>query len=67
MLNTLVTYRNGIGQALSAVAATATVVIFQSYFELSWYISIPAGALAYVSMPFLWTRILDYLALPTRR
>jgi hypothetical protein len=35
------------------------VVIFEYFFELAWYVSIPVGALAYVTMPMLWTGVLD--------
>jgi hypothetical protein len=61
MLNTIVTHRVGIGQALGVVGATATVVIFEQYLGFGWYISIPVAVLAYVSMTILWTRFLDAL------
>ena len=58
---TLLTYRAGIGSALSMIAATATVIIFQSAFGLSWFISIPAAVLAYLTIPVLWYRYLNSL------
>jgi hypothetical protein len=67
MLNLLLAHKIAIGRMLSMVGATATVVIFEYFFELAWYISIPAGALAYVTMPFLWSELLDILVLQTRR
>ena len=67
MLDTIVAYRMGIGQALGVVGATATVVIFEQYFGFDWYISIPVAVLAYVSMPILWTRFLDALMLQSGR
>ena len=67
MRSALLAYRMAIGLVLSAIAATVTVVIFESVFELSVYISIPVGALAYVTMLVMWFRFLDFLALQTRR
>lgn len=58
---TLLAYKNGIGSALSMIAATATVIIFQSFFEMSWFISIPAAVLAYLTMPVLWARYINSL------
>jgi cytosine/uracil/thiamine/allantoin permease len=58
---TLLAYKTGIGTALSMIAATATVIIFQSFFELSWFISIPAAVLAYLTMPVLWSRYINSL------
>jgi hypothetical protein len=62
MLNFLLAHKIAIGRVLSVVGATATVVIFEYFFELAWYISVPVGALAYVTMPMLWTGVLDSLA-----
>jgi hypothetical protein len=67
MLNLLLAHNIAIGRILSVVGATATVVIFEYSFELAWYISVPVGALAYVTMPILWTGLLDSLVLRTRR
>ena len=58
---TLLAYKTGIGYALSMIAATATVIIFQSFFELSWFIAIPAAVLAYLTMPVLWARYINSL------
>jgi hypothetical protein len=58
---TLLAYKNGISSALSMIAATATVIIFQSIFEMSWFISIPAAVLAYLTMPVLWARYINSL------
>src|ERR1700730_9532266 len=66
MLNWLLAHKIAIGQVLSVVGATATVVIFENYFELAWYISVPVGVLAYVTMPILWTGLLDSLVLKIR-
>jgi hypothetical protein len=59
MLNFLLAHKIAIGRILSVIGATATVVIFEYFFELAWYVSIPVGALAYVTMPMLWIGILD--------
>jgi hypothetical protein len=59
MLNFLLAHKIAIGRILSVIGATATVVIFEYFFELAWYVSIPVGALAYVTMPMLWTGVLD--------
>lgn len=59
MLNFLLAHKTAIGRVLSVVGATATVVIFEYFFELAWYVAIPVGALAYVTMPMLWIGILD--------
>ena len=67
MLNSLLAHKTAIGRVLSVVGATATVVIFEYFFELAWYISVPVGALAYVTMPMLWTGLLASLVLRTRR
>jgi hypothetical protein len=67
MLNLLLAHRIAVGRILSVIGATATVVIFEYFFELAWYISVPVGALTYVTMPILWTELLDSLVLKTRR
>ena len=67
MLNSLLAHKIAIGRILSVVGATATVVIFEYFFELAWYISVPVGALAYVTMPMLWTELLDALVLRSGR
>jgi len=67
MLNSLLAHKIAIGRILSVVGATATVVIFEYFFGLSWYISVPVGALTYVTMPMLWTALLDSLVLRSRR
>jgi len=67
MLNFLLAHKTAVGRILSVIGATATVVIFEYSFGSSWYISVPAGALAYVSMPILWTGLLDSLVLKSRR
>jgi hypothetical protein len=67
MLNLLLAHKIAIGRVLSVIGATATVVIFEYLFGLAWYISIPVGALAYVTMPMLWTALLDSLALRSGR
>jgi hypothetical protein len=66
MLNLLLAHKTAIGRVLSVVGATATVVIFEYSFELAWYISVPVAVLAYVTMPILWTGLLDSLVLKTR-
>jgi hypothetical protein len=66
MLNLLLAHKTAIGRVLSVVGATATVVIFEYSFELAWYISVPVAILAYVTMPILWTGLLDSLVLKTR-
>jgi hypothetical protein len=67
VLNFLLAHKAAIGRMLSVLGATATVVIFEYSFELAWYISVPVGALAYITMPLLWNGILDSFTLPTRR
>jgi hypothetical protein len=67
MLNLLLAHKIAIGRILSVVGATATVVIFEYSFELAWYISVPVAVLAYVTMPIMWTGLLDTLVLRTRR
>jgi hypothetical protein len=67
MLNSLLAHKVAVGRILSVIGATATVVIFEYFFKLAWYISVPVGALTYVTMPILWTGLLDSLVLQTRR
>jgi hypothetical protein len=67
MLNLLLAHKIAIGRILSVVGATATVVIFEYSFELAWYISVPVAVLAYVTMPIMWTALLDSFVLRTRR
>ena len=67
MLNLLLAHKIVVGRMLSMIGATATVVIFEYSFGLSWYISVPAGVLAYVTMPILWAGLLDSLVLKSRR
>jgi hypothetical protein len=59
VLNFLLAHKIAIGRMLSVVGATATVVIFEYFFQMAWYISVPVGALAYITMPLLWIGILD--------
>jgi hypothetical protein len=63
----LLAHQIAVGRVLSVVGATATVVIFEYAFELAWFIAVPAGALAYVTMPMLWAELLRWLARPTGR
>ena len=67
MLKLLLAHKIAVGRILSVVGATATVVIFEYSFGLAWYISVPAAVLAYVTMPIMWTGLLDSLVLRTRR
>ncbi|HEY3641698.1 MAG TPA: hypothetical protein VGL31_11410 [Xanthobacteraceae bacterium] len=67
MLNSLLAHKVAVGRILSVIGATATVVIFEYFFELAWYISVPVGALAYVTMPMLWTELLDSVVLRSPR
>ncbi len=57
----MLTYKTEIGWALSIVAATATVAIFQIVFEISWLISVPVGILAYVTATVVWARYINSL------
>jgi hypothetical protein len=66
MLDFLLAHKVAIGRMLSVIGATATVVIFEYSFASAWYVSIPAGALAYVTMPIMWTALLDHFAARTR-
>jgi hypothetical protein len=65
MLDLLLVHQIAIGRILSVVGATATVVLFEYAFELAWYISVPVGVLAYVTMPMLWAELLRSLVRPT--
>jgi hypothetical protein len=67
MLNALLAHKVAVGRILSVIGATATVVIFEYFLELAWYVSVPVGVLAYVTMPMLWTELLDSVALRSRR
>jgi hypothetical protein len=67
MLSSLLAHKIAVGRILSVIGATATVVIFEYFFELAWYISVPVGALAYVTMPMLWTELLDSVVLRSQR
>jgi hypothetical protein len=67
MLNSLLAHKVAVGRILSVIGATATVMIFEYFFELAWYISVPVGALAYVTMPMLWTELLDSVVLRSQR
>jgi hypothetical protein len=66
MLDLLLAHKTAIGQVLSVVGATATVMIFEYAFELAWYVAIPAGAIAYVTMPMLWSELLRFLVPSSR-
>jgi hypothetical protein len=61
MLNSLLRYRNEIGQVLSLIACTITVIYFQYVFDWSWFAAIPVGVLAFVSMLTMWGRFMAYL------
>jgi hypothetical protein len=67
MLDFLLAHRIAIGRILSVVGATATVVIFEYFFELTVYISVPVAVLAYVTMPMLWAEVVDSVLLRSRR
>ena len=67
MLNFLLAHKIAIGRILSVVGATATVVIFEYFFELTVYIAVPVAVLAYVTMPMLWAELVDSLLLRSRR
>jgi hypothetical protein len=66
MLDFLLAHKVVIGRILSVVGATATVVIFEYSFGSAWYVAIPAGALAYVTMPIMWASLLDAFATRAR-
>ena len=59
MLNFLLAHKIAIGRMLSVVGATATVVIFEYFFELAVYIAVPVAVLAYVTMPMVWAELID--------
>jgi hypothetical protein len=61
MLNTLIRYRNEIGQVLGLIACSLTVIYFEYVFGWSWYASIPVGVLAFVAMLTSWGRWIAYL------
>ena len=67
MLNFLLAHKIAIGRILSVVGATATVVIFEYFLELTVYISVPVAVLAYVTMPMLWAELIDSVLLRSRR
>jgi hypothetical protein len=67
MLNFLLAHKIAIGRIISVVSATATVVIFEYFFELTVYISVPVAVLAYVTMPMLWAELIDSVQLRSRR
>jgi hypothetical protein len=67
MLDFLLAHKIAIGRILSVVGATATVVIFEYYLELTVYISVPVAVLAYVTMPMLWAEVIDSVVLRSRR
>jgi hypothetical protein len=67
MLDFLLAHKIAIGRILSVVGATATVVIFEYFLELTVYISVPVAVLAYVTMPMLWTEVIDSVVLRSRR
>ena len=67
MLNSLLAHKIAIGRIISVVSATATVVIFEYFFELTVYISVPVAVLAYVTMPMLWAELIDSVQLRSRR
>jgi hypothetical protein len=67
MLDFLLAHKIAVGRILSVVGATATVVIFEYFLELTVYISVPVAVLAYVTMPMLWTEVIDSVLLRSRR
>jgi hypothetical protein len=67
MLDFLLAHKIAIGRILSVVGATATVVIFEYFLELTVYISVPVAVLTYVTMPMLWTEVIDSVLLRSRR
>ena len=67
MLNSLLRHKVAIGLMLSVLGATATVVIFEYFLELAWYIAVPVGVLAYATMPVVWAELLDSLVRRSRR
>jgi hypothetical protein len=67
MLNFLLAHKIVIGRLLSVLGATATVVIFEYFFELSVYIAVPVAVLAYVTMPIVWNELIEAFLLRSRR
>ena len=67
MLDWLIANKTVIGLVLSFVGATATVVIFESSFDVPAYVAVGAGIVAYITMPIMWTSLLDYFVQRTRR
>jgi hypothetical protein len=67
MLNFLLAHKIVVGRLLSVVGATATVVIFEYFFELSVYIAVPVAVLTYVTMPIVWNELIESLLLRSRR
>jgi hypothetical protein len=67
MLNFLLAHKIVIGRILSVVGATATVVVFEYFLELSVYIAVPVAVLAYVTMPIVWAELIDSVLLRSRR
>ena len=61
MLHTLIRFRSEIGQVLGLMACTVTVIYFEYVFDWSWYVAIPVGVLAFVSMLTVWGRFITYL------
>jgi hypothetical protein len=61
MLDIILAYKVPIGWALSLIASTLTVVIFQIRFGLSPLIAIPVGVLAFITVSVLWARFLYIL------
>jgi hypothetical protein len=67
MLDWLTANRRTTGLVLSVVGATATVVIFENSFEVPAYVAVGAGVVAYVTMPIMWSALLDYFVQRARR
>ncbi|HLH94485.1 MAG TPA: hypothetical protein VKW08_05140 [Xanthobacteraceae bacterium] len=67
MLDWLVANKRAIGLVLSVVGATATVMIFESSFNVPAYVAVGAGVVAYLTMPIMWTSLLDYFVQRTKR
>jgi hypothetical protein len=67
MLDWLIANKRTIGLILSVVGASATVLIFESSFEVPAYVAVGAGVVAYITMPIMWTALLDYFVQRTRQ
>jgi len=67
MMDWLIANKRAIGLVLSVVGATGTVVIFESSFDVPAYVAVGAGIVAYVTMPIMWTSLLDYFVQRTKR